>query len=60
MWEAGFTLEEIGDYLGHSSAYMTEHYRHLRDDRRDEAAAKMDAFLAGASTSRRMASLDDD
>jgi site-specific recombinase XerD len=31
MHEAGFALEEIGDYVGHNSAYMTDRYRHLRE-----------------------------
>jgi integrase len=29
MSEAGLSLERIGDYVGHGSAYMTERYRHL-------------------------------
>jgi hypothetical protein len=29
MHAAGRSLEEIGDYAGHSSAYMTDRYRHL-------------------------------
>jgi hypothetical protein len=28
---AGFSHERIGDYCGHSSAYMTDRYRHLPD-----------------------------
>ena len=31
MFEAGLSLEEIGDYVGHNSAYMTDRYRHLRE-----------------------------
>jgi len=31
MHEAGFSLEEIGDYVGHNSAFMTDRYRHLRE-----------------------------
>jgi len=27
--DAGFSLERIGDEVGHSSAYMTDAYRHL-------------------------------
>jgi integrase len=29
MFDAGFSLERIGDYVGHSSAYMVDCYRHL-------------------------------
>jgi integrase len=29
MHAAGLTLEEIGDYVGHDSAWMTERYPHL-------------------------------
>jgi hypothetical protein len=31
MHEAGLSLEQIGDYVGHSSTYMTDRYRHLLD-----------------------------
>jgi integrase len=50
MAAAGRSLEEIGDYVGHSSAYMTDRYRHLLDGARVEAAAALDAFLSGAQT----------
>jgi integrase len=45
MHAAGCSIEEIGDYVGHSSAYMTDRYRHLLDGQRDAAAAKLDTFL---------------
>jgi hypothetical protein len=45
MHAAGRSLEEIGDYVGHSSAYMTDRYRHLLDGQRAEAAAALDAYL---------------
>lgn len=45
MVAAGRSLEEIGDYVGHSSAYMTDRYRHLLDGARSEAAAALDALL---------------
>lgn len=48
MHAAGRSLEEIGDYVGHSSAYMTDRYRHLLDGARVEAAAALDALLGGA------------
>jgi hypothetical protein len=43
-------LEEVGDYVGHSSAYMTDRYRLLLDGTRTEAAAALDALLAGAGS----------
>ena len=46
MHAAGRTLEEIGDYVGHSSAYMTDKYRHLIEGQREEAAAAFDAYLS--------------
>jgi hypothetical protein len=42
---AGRGLEEIGDYVGHSSSYMTDRYRHLIEGQRAEAADAFDAFL---------------
>jgi integrase len=49
MVAAGRSLEEVGDYVGHSSAYMTDRYRHLLDGARVEAAAALDALLAGTA-----------
>jgi integrase len=46
MFEAGLSLEEIGDYVGHSSSYMTDRYRHLREGHEARAAERFDAFLA--------------
>jgi integrase len=46
MHDAGFSLERIGDYVGHSSAYMTDRYRHLLDGHEQEAADILDAYLA--------------
>jgi len=45
MHAAGRSLEEIGDYVGHGPAYMTDQYRHLLDGARTEAAAAFDALL---------------
>lgn len=53
MHAAGRSLEEIGDYVGHTSAYMTDRYRHLLDGQRQEAAAAFDALLATAATGTR-------
>jgi integrase len=46
MHDAGFSLERIGDYVGHSSAYMTDCYRHLRDGHEQEAVDVLDAYFA--------------
>lgn len=48
MHAAGVPLERIGDYVGHSSSYMTDRYRHLIEGQRDEDAARLDAMLGGA------------
>lgn len=45
MHDAGFSLERIGDYVGHSSTYMVERYRHLLEGHEAEAAAQFDAYL---------------
>jgi integrase len=50
MHAAGDSLETIGDYVGHSSAYMTDRYRHLIKGQRAESAKRLDALLAGANT----------
>jgi integrase len=50
MHAAGCSLEEIGDFVGHSSAYMVDRYRHLLDGQRERAAQRLDAFLTGAQT----------
>lgn len=49
MHAAGVSLEEIGDYVGHSSTYMTDRYRHLLPGSGSEAAAKLDKFLGAAT-----------
>ncbi len=51
MHDAGLSLERIGDYVGHSSKYMTDRYRHLLDGHEAEAAKVLDDYL-----SRRVAS----
>lgn len=50
MHAAGRSLEEIGDYVGHSSTYMTDRYRHLLEGQREQAADAFDAYLAKASS----------
>ena len=48
MHAAGCSLEEIGDFVGHSSTYMVDRYRHLLDGQRERAAERLDLFLTGA------------
>jgi integrase len=48
MSRAGLSLEEIGDYVGHASTYMTDRYRHLLPDAHAEARRKADAFLSAS------------
>lgn len=48
MYAAGVPLETIGDYVGHSSTYMTDKYRHLLPGSHDDARQKLDALLAAA------------
>ena len=50
MHDAGFSLEQIGDYIGHSSAYMTDRYRHLIDGHEADAAARFDSYLVATGT----------
>jgi integrase len=50
MHAAGLSLERIGDYVGHSSTYMTDRYRHLLEGHEAEAAAQFDAYLTGAQS----------
>jgi len=52
---AGTSLEEAGDYIGHSSTYMTDRYRHLLDGQREKAADRLDAFLSGAQAGAQVA-----
>jgi integrase len=58
MFYAGLPLERIGDYVGHSSAYMTDRYRHLLEGHEKEAADLLDAFLARADTAARVAQVE--
>lgn len=48
MHAAGIPLERIGDYVGHTSSYMTDRYRHLIEGQREQDAASFDAMLTGA------------
>jgi integrase len=53
MHDAGLSLERIGDYVGHSSAYMTDRYRHLLEGHEAEAARLLDVYLARADSAGR-------
>jgi integrase len=53
MHDAGLSLERIGDYVGHSSTYMTDRYRHLMEGHEAEAARMLDEYLARADTAAR-------
>lgn len=56
---AGIALERIGDYVGHSSTYMTDRYRHLLEGQAESDARMLDDYLARADTRSRVAQLDD-
>jgi integrase len=58
LFDAGLTLERIGDYVGHSSVYMTDRYRHLLEGHEAEAARLLDDYLARADTNGRVSQLD--
>jgi hypothetical protein len=45
LHDAGLSLERIGDYVGHSSAYVTDRYRHLLEGHEAETAAQFNAYL---------------
>jgi integrase len=45
MAASGVPLERIGDYVGHSTTYMTDRYRHLLPGQRKADAAALDALL---------------
>jgi hypothetical protein len=49
MATAACTLEWIGDYCGHSSAYMTDRYRHLLAGHQAQAAKRFEAYLSTSS-----------
>jgi hypothetical protein len=42
-------LKRIGDYVGHSSAYMTDCYRHLLDGHEADAAERFEEYLGRAA-----------
>jgi integrase len=58
MHDAGFSLEEIGDYVGHTSTFMTDRYRHLLPGSAGEAGRRFGDYLARANTLNRLAQLE--
>jgi integrase len=55
--DARIPLEMIGDYVGHSSTYMTDRYRHLLEGHETETARIVDEYLARADTAARLEQL---
>jgi integrase len=53
-FDAGLRLEEIGDYVGHSSTYMTDHYRHLIKGHETTTRDLLDDYFARADTAARI------
>jgi integrase len=58
MAQAGFSLVEIGDFVGHGSAWMTDHYRHLLEGSEAAAAERFGEYLERADSGGRIAQLD--
>jgi integrase len=59
MADAGIPLERVGDYVGHSSTWMVDRYRHLLEGHEQEAARLLDEYLARADSGARIAQLED-
>jgi hypothetical protein len=55
MHDAGVSLERIGDYVGHSSTYMTNAYRHLIEGHEAETAERFEAYLLSKRTAEQTA-----
>jgi len=58
MADAGLSLERIGDYVGHSSTYMTDRYRHLLPGHEDETRRVVDEYFARADSQARIDQLE--
>lgn len=52
MFDAGIPLERIGDYVGHTTAHMTERYRHLIEGHETETADQFTEYLARKTGAR--------
>ena len=60
LWAAaGVPLERIGDYVGHSTTYMVDRYRHLVEGQFERDVELIDDFFARADTAARLAQLDE-
>jgi integrase len=55
----GIPLAEVGDYVGHSTVYMTDAYRSQFEKRATETARAMDEYLARADTASRLVQVDE-
>jgi integrase len=58
MHAAGFTLEEIAPYAGHSAASMTEQYKHLISGHEQDTGDRFAAYLELADTQARLVQLE--
>jgi integrase len=53
--DAGFTLDQIAKWAGHSSSWMTAQYRHLLKGATSSAAERFGEYLERANTAARLA-----
>jgi len=58
MAAAGVPLERIGDYVGHSSLWMVDRYRHLVAGQREEDMRRFGEYLARADSRGRIEQLE--
>jgi integrase len=57
MFDAGFSLEEIAAFAGHSSTWMTERYKHLLPGAAASAGERFGEYLQRANTAARIAQI---
>jgi hypothetical protein len=50
MHAAGAPLERIADYIGHSSSYMIDRYRHVIGGAARRDAERLEARMTGVQT----------
>jgi len=60
LHDAGFSLEMIGKFAGHSSAWMTEQYSHLLPGAAVAAGERFGEYLERANTLRRLEQIGDE
>jgi integrase len=58
LHDAGFSLEAIAPFAGHSSTWMTERYKHLLPGAAASAGERFGAYLDRANTAARIAQID--